>query len=170
MSGAEALVVLGGISSILTIVDGIKKLYDAASDAEGIPQDFREVAGRLPIARNILDSAKEYIGKGDVDEDSCKAVKNVIEACQKKAEKLNELFHEIVPSDDASRVTRYASAAKSLGKGKQVKESMKGILEDVQLLASNHVMNTISNTQMEQVAKAIRDVAAISRSSAILRK
>jgi hypothetical protein len=66
MSDAEAIVVLGVISSI-SIVDGTKQIYDAATNAQGLPEAFRDVAGRLPIVRNILVLAKQNIDKGDVD-------------------------------------------------------------------------------------------------------
>jgi uncharacterized membrane protein len=66
MSGAEAIAVLGLISSIISIVDGTKKVYDAATNARGLPQAFREVADRLPIVKNILDSAKQHIEEGKV--------------------------------------------------------------------------------------------------------
>lgn len=166
MSGVEAFAVLGVISSIITIVDEIKKLYDAASNADGLPEAFREVAGRLPIVRNILDLAKQYIDKGEVDEVSCKAMKHVIEACEKKAEKLNELFRKAIPSDKASRTSRYALAARAVVKENLVEELMKGMLEDLQLLTSNHGMKSVTDTQLEQVAKAIADMSAILHSSA----
>jgi len=106
MSGAEAILVLGVISSVIAIVDGTKKVYDAATNAEGLPKAFREVAGRLPIVRNILDSAKQYIDKGHIDEDSCKGVKYIVDACGKKAEKLDELFHKVIPAEGNSRAER----------------------------------------------------------------
>jgi hypothetical protein len=164
MSGAEAIVALGVISSIITIVDGTKQVYDAAANAQGLPEGFREVADRLPIVRNILDSSKRYIEEGDVDEDSCKGVKHVVDACGKKAKSLDKLFHKVIPADGATRVERYFSAVRTLGKGNQVEILMKGMLEDVQLLASNYSMKTITKTQVEQVAKAIAEVSAISPS------
>lgn len=68
MSGAEAIAVLGVISSIISIVGGTKKVYDAATNARGLPQAFREVADRLPIVKNILDLAKQHIEEGNVNE------------------------------------------------------------------------------------------------------
>ena len=38
---------------------------------------------------------------------------------------------------------------------------MKGILEDVQLLAINYSITTVTDTQRKKVAKAIREVAAL---------
>jgi len=161
MAGAEAILVLGAISSIIAIIDGTKKVYDAATNTEGLPEAFREVSARLPIVRNILDSAKQCIDKGDVDEDSCKGAKHVVEACGKKTQKLDELFHKVIPADGASDLKRYYKAVKAYGKGNEVENLMKGILEDVQLLACERGLKTATEVQQEQVAKAIVEVSAI---------
>lgn len=161
MSGTEAILVLGVISSIIAIVDATKEVYDAAASTEGLPEAFREVAGRLPIVRNILDSAKQCINKGDVDEDSCKGVKHVVESCENKAKKLDELFHKVVPANGASDLKRYYKAVKAYRKGNEVKDLMKGMLEDVQLLGCEHGMKTATEAQQEQIAKAIIELFAI---------
>lgn len=83
MSGAEAIAVLGVIASIISIIDGTKQVYDAATDAHGLPEAFREVATRLPIIQRILASAKQRIEEGDTDEDSCKGVKDIVQSCHK---------------------------------------------------------------------------------------
>jgi hypothetical protein len=125
MSGAEAILVLGVISSIIAIVDGTKQVYDAATNAQGLPEAFREVAGRLPIVMNILVSTKQSIDNGYADEDSCKGVKNVVEACEKKAKKLDELFHKAIPVDGVSDLKQYYRAVKVWGKGNEVENLMK---------------------------------------------
>lgn len=116
MSGVEAIAVLGVISSVIAIADEAKKVYDAAGDKAGLPEEFREVAGRLPIVKTILLSSKEQISLGNVGEASCQAMKPVMEACEEKAKKLDEIFHKVLPSADASHRERYLSALKTLGK------------------------------------------------------
>jgi hypothetical protein len=161
MSGAEAILVLGLISSIISFVDGTKQVYDAATSAEGLPEAFREVAGRLPIVTNILDASKQYIKEGHVNEDSCKGVKHVVEACLGKAKKLDDLFQKVIPGDSASRRQQYVSAVRTLGKGNEVEKLMKGILEDVQLLACERDMKIAIKVQQEQIAKAITEISAV---------
>jgi N-terminal domain on NACHT_NTPase and P-loop NTPases len=161
MSGVEAILVLGVISSIISIVDGTKQVYDAATNAQGLPEAFREVAARLPIVQNILGAAKRHIEEGDADEDSYKGAKDVVEGCKKKARKLDELFQKVIPADSSSRVERYLSAVRTMGKGSQVETLMKGMLEDVQLLAINHGLTTVTDTQRKEVAEAIKEVAAL---------
>ncbi len=159
MSGAEAIAVLGLISSIIAIVDEIKKVYDAATDARGLPEAFREVAARLPIVVNILGTAQ--LAVRDKDEASCKGVKPVIEACEKKAQTLKELFDKVLPTDGAGTVERYWKAVKALGKGNEVEQLMKGMLVEVQLLASEHGMKTVTKDQQSQIAHAITEMSAV---------
>ncbi len=161
MPGAEAVAILGIISSVISIVDGTKQVYDAASNTYGLPEAFREVATRLPIVRDILDSAKQNIGKGDTNENSYKAAKNVVEDCQSKAQNLEKLFQSVIPADGASRAKRYLSAVRILGKGNRVETLMKGMLVDLQLLAIKYGMVTETDTQEKELARAIEEVAAL---------
>ena len=59
MSGAEAGFVVGLISGVISIIEATKTVYDAAKDAKGQPEAFRQVAVRLPLVIEILHSAKE---------------------------------------------------------------------------------------------------------------
>ncbi|KFY68330.1 hypothetical protein V498_10663 [Pseudogymnoascus sp. VKM F-4517 (FW-2822)] len=161
MPGTEASLVLGAISSIIKLVDASKEVYDTATSTEGLPEAFREVAARLPIVANILGSANQCIDNGDVDEDSCKGVKNAIEACEIKARKLNELFCEVISADGASRLKRYRKAIKAYGKGNEVENLMKGILENVLLLTCERGLKTATSVQQDHVFKAIEEVLAI---------
>lgn len=168
MSGAEAILVLGVISSIISIVDGIKQVYDAATDAQGLPKAFREVAARLPIVENILSAAKQHIEEGRVNEDSCKGVKPTIDACEKRARELDELFRKVIAVDGATDLKRYYKAVRAYGKGNEVEKLMKGILEDVQLLSCEHGMKTATKAQQEQIVQAITEVGlSMPRSSDI---
>jgi hypothetical protein len=164
MSGVEAVAVLGVISSIISILDGARQVYDAATDVHGLPEAFREIAGRLPIVTNILGLAKQHIDTGNVSEASCQGVKRVVEACEKKAEKLDELFHKALPADGASGLKRYYKAVKSYGRGNEVEILMKGMLEDLQLVACEHGMKTATRGEQEQIVQAITDISAVAPS------
>ena len=164
MSGAEAITVLGVIGSIISIVDAAKKVYDAATDAQGLPEAFREVASRLPIVGETLDSAKQSIAERKVNNESCNGVKVTVEDCEEKAKKLKELFQKAIPADGTSDLKRYYKAVKAWGKGSEVEKLMKGMLEDVQLLACERGMKTATKAQQDQIVKAITEVSAISAS------
>ena len=168
MSGAEFIAVAGVISSIMTVVDGIKQVVDAAAEAEGLPKAFRQASAKLPIISDILEAAKDNFNTYNVSSVE-KSGTLVVNSCQDKWNTLNDLFKKVIPEDKASRIERYHKAVKTLGKGGKVESLMKGMLEDIQLLASIKTM-TISNVekvilpvtaaQKEKVQKAITDVEA----------
>ena len=160
MSGAEAITVLGVISSIISIIDGTKQTM-MLQQVHKAPRSFSRGSARLPIVQDILASAKRHIEVGYIDEDSCYGAKDVVEDCKMKAKKLEELFQKVIPADGASRAERYLSAVKTLGKGNRVEALMRGMLEDVQLLAINHGMTTVTDTQQKEVAEAIKELAAL---------
>lgn len=164
MSGAESLAVLGAVSSIITIVDATRKDYNAATNVNGLPEAFREVAGRLPIVLNILNSAKQSIDQGTVRPDSLESVKQSVEACKMKATRLDMLFHKAIPADGATSLNRYYKAVRAQGKGNGVEKLMKEMLEDLQLLACERGMKTATKAQEEEISKAIKEVSAIPRS------
>jgi len=162
MSGPEAAaLVLGIISSVIAIVDGAMQVYNAAGNAQGLPEAFQEVAGRLPIVENILRSAHQQIKDGTVDNEACKGMIHIAEACQSKAKRLEVIFEKVLPEEDASRMERYLKAVRTLGKGNRVELLMKGMLEDVQLLADSHSMRAVTTEQAEQIVQALSDVSAL---------
>jgi hypothetical protein len=92
MSCVETILALGIILSIIAIVDGTKQVCDAATDIEGLLESFRKVRDRQPIVANILGFAKLYIDSGNADKRLCEAIKAVVEACERKAKILDNLF------------------------------------------------------------------------------
>ena len=162
MSGAEAVTVVGVISSIITIVEHIKRVHDALANQQGLPATFREVAGRLPIVRDTLELARQHIDDGRADD---AGVMQVVKACQSKTRNLDNLFQKTILGDRASFRERYWKALKVLGKGNKVEDLMKGILVDVQLLACEHGMRVATPSQQTQISEAITDVSALPSSA-----
>jgi hypothetical protein len=151
MSGAEAITVVGLISSIITIIETSKKLYDASNDAKGLHEAFRDVGQNLPLVLDILRDCnalqrqvdQELRATSDITskrelEKSSDATKTIMEDCRNKAKSLEEIFEKVLPGDDAGRAERYLKAARSLkpGRTEKVEDLMKGILKQLQMLQS----------------------------------
>jgi PII-like signaling protein len=90
MSGAEAGFVVGLISGVISIIEATKTVYDAAKDARGQPEAFRQVATRLPLVIEILRSAEERAQA--LDEMAQETLEHIVKSCKAKAEKLQEIF------------------------------------------------------------------------------
>ena len=97
--------VLGIISSIVTIIEGTQQVYAAARNAQGLPEAFRDVAGRLPIVRQTLRDARDHY----VDSASSRGVIQVVKDCEKRAKTLDMLFQNVCPPGGASHLGTFLS-------------------------------------------------------------
>jgi hypothetical protein len=165
MSGAEAILVLGVISSVISIVDAAQKVYKAAGDANGLSPAFKEVAERLPLVKDTLQATQKDINSGHVDEDTCKDMKAVVKACETKSKALEAIFQKVFPKPNASRMEHYVKALRGLPKGSRVELLMEGILIDIQLLASNRGMRTVTGAEMDKLTEAIREIRSLEPSA-----
>ncbi|KAK3368966.1 hypothetical protein B0T24DRAFT_346198 [Lasiosphaeria ovina] len=159
MSGAE---VIGLISGIIAIIDATAKVYAAANNASGLPQAFRDVATRLPLVHETLQTVSRHLDTTKPDENSCKAISPILQRCEIRATQLEKIFKDVIPQADASRMERYLLAARTLGKGGTVESLMKGVLEDIQLLANSRVMELATEASIAAlIRKAIDELSAI---------
>jgi hypothetical protein len=61
MSGAEASLVLGLVSSVIAIIQATQQVYDAVEDAKGLPANFKKSASKLPLISKLLEDAERYV-------------------------------------------------------------------------------------------------------------
>lgn len=162
MSGAEAGFVIGLIGSLISIVDAIKKVYDAAGDANGQPGEFRQVAARLPLVIEILHSVEA--AAPELDDTKQEAIEPILKSCKAKAEKLQEIFQKVIRKDDGNWFDRYKKALRTLGKGDKVEYLMEGIQKDTQLLACEKLMGIATEEQVKRLEEGIREMNDLSSS------
>ncbi|KAI9674629.1 MAG: hypothetical protein M1829_003711 [Trizodia sp. TS-e1964] len=156
MSGAEAAFVVGLISGVISIIEATKTVYDAAKDAKGQPEVFRQVAARLPLVIEILHSAEKKTQT--LDETAQEALEPILESCKAKAENLKKIFQKVIRKDDDKWHDRYKKALGAIGKGDKVECLMEGILKDTQVLASERLMGTATEAQVKEIEEAIKQM------------
>ncbi len=113
---ADASLLLGFISSVIAAVDGAKQVYNAAVNAEDLPEAFREVAERLTIVLNILASAEKHISDADVNESSCKAMKPVIVSCGRRL-KMGQTIQEVASTRRCCTKRALHQGCEKIGEG-----------------------------------------------------
>jgi hypothetical protein len=154
MSGVE---VIGLISGIITLLDAVATVSSTIKDAKGLPSAFRQVDRRLPLVRLILSEAEKL----NLDERSWSAVKPAVEDCKGTVKRLKKIFDAVRPQGKIFRIKRYYNIVKTLGRGNEVEDLMKGILVDVQLLAGNQAIKAASGAQVDELAEAIKELSEI---------
>jgi hypothetical protein len=153
MSGAE---VIGLISGVISIIETAKMAYDAAADAKGQPEEFRQVAARLPLVIALLNSAKGGVPKLTAAEQE--ALETILQSCEDKAESLEKLFRRVVRKDDDKWYERYEKAVVAVTKGKKVESLMKEILKDVQVIVCDKLKEIATSDQVKELGEAIKEM------------
>ena len=156
MSSAEAGLVVGLISGVISIIKAAKSVYDAAKDAKGQPEAFRQVDARLPLVIEILHIAEEKAKM--LDEMAQEELKPILESCKAKAENLEKIFQEVIRKSDDKWYDRYKKALGTLGKECKVESLMEGILKDIRVLACEKLMGIATDAQMKEIEEAIKQM------------
>lgn len=139
MSGAEAALVLGVISSALSILDAAWQVYDAANDTAGLPKAFRATADQLPLVLHTLELVKNGVRTQNVPAEALKKALPVLENCEKDAITINEIFKKALPSENAPRMERYKKALKLKKESSTVRKSMQQVMENLTLLSQHRI-------------------------------
>jgi N-terminal domain on NACHT_NTPase and P-loop NTPases len=164
---AEALAVISIIANIISLVDVTVKIYDAAKDfgdnVDSLPKMYREARDRLPLILDALEKTKENAEAGNIDNETCKALKPVLTQCSANVETLQALFKDIVPAQNASALRVGYKAVSSVLHRTKVDTVMKRILEDVNVLVSYHVVRGATKEQVAELAKTIAQLSVASR-------
>ena len=155
MSGAE---VVSLISAIISIIDASLQLYEAVNNASGLPKSFRDVAVRLPLVQDTLETARTGLTREE-DEPSTRsrvALTKVLESCRDKVVAANAMLQAVMPATGASRMKRYYKAFKTIPKGDKVESLMEGILGDLQVLTSSYAVKAATQARIERLIVAVR--------------
>lgn len=157
MSGiGEASLVLSIISSIISIIDATKQIYEAVEDEAGLSTNFKKSAMKLPLIAKLLEDVERYINS--LGSESIKAAFiPTLKDCKVQAKLLQKLFEKVMPEEGGSRWDRYVKTARTIGKGGRVESLIKGILDDLQLLTTTFPEVTTPRGK-DQLAKAIEEV------------
>jgi hypothetical protein len=151
----EASLVLAMISSIISIIDATKQVYEAVEDEAGLPTNFKKSATKLPLISKLLKDAERYVKAAD---ESVKAAFTpTLEDCKIQATHLQQLFEKVMPKEGDSRWDRYVKAARTIGTGGRVESLVGGILDDFQLLATRFPEVTTPRGK-DQLATAVEEV------------
>jgi len=147
---AEALAVVGVVSSIVGLVDfGSKVLHrlnDFQSSRGKIPETFKHVKDELPILLETLYQTKVAAEKGSIKEETKKAVLLVVNGCQTQITLLDNLIARSLPREEDSWGKKAGKAIFSLRQDAKVTEITANLRTHIQSL-TNYRITTSSTLQ-----------------------
>jgi hypothetical protein len=156
------------ITSTIAIIQAVSKTYDAIQHLSGLPTEFNEVSRTLPLAQNTLCLAQNQLQGYALDEPSKKALQPLLCGCEEKARMLQESFEE-VGSDaentkDGSVLNTYRGFLLRMGKAYRVEALMRGVLEDLDALATNQLFRAATQEQIALLEEAIKQLLNVDSS------
>lgn len=140
MSGiGEASLVLGLLSSTIAILEAAQAIYEAVSDASGLPKKLRTVAEQIPLVYNAIGLAEQRVKANNVTAEAVHHAKPVLEQCKKSAASLKDILETSIPAKDASRAERLRKAVGLKMKSNKAQEYMEDVCKSMELLAQSQI-------------------------------
>ncbi|RKK90395.1 hypothetical protein BFJ68_g16461 [Fusarium oxysporum] len=150
---------LSVIASTIAVVQAISSTYEAIQHLRGLPNEFNEVRRSLPLAQDTLGLARDQLQTLALNESSKKALQPLVSDCEEKAKMLQDIFEKVEKgaksAKDGSVLEFYRTSLLRLGKANRVETLMRGILKDLDALATNQLFKAATQSQMAQLNEAI---------------
>ena len=128
---AEAVVVLGLVSSIASLVDlsakVVSRLHDFASKTSDIPDSFCSLSIRLPLLTACLGRITVQAQAGRLPKDVTKALQAVVDSTLSEASVVQARLSSIIPPENASKIGRVLKALKSLAKEDKIRQAVEKV-------------------------------------------
>lgn len=153
------------IARLSEVTEDIVAAYDSIKDLRGLPEAFQEVNKRLPLVEQTLRDAKSPAKKLK-STNGVKALETVLDSCDKKANKLLQIFAKVgKTSKDQYDSSVYRAIVIQQGKYR-VETLMEGILEDLGALVAHNIFPAEIQRQVQPLAEAREELAKVSPSLA----
>ncbi|RSL82714.1 hypothetical protein CEP52_016898 [Fusarium oligoseptatum] len=153
------------IASTIAIVEAVSSTYKAIQHLRGLPDEFKEVNQNLPLAQDTLALARDHLQGLALDDSSKNAIQPVVSDCKERAKMLQEIFEKVEKraknAKDGSVLDFYRTSLLRLGKAHRVETLMRGILRDLDSLATNQLFKTATQSQTAQLKEAIDQLSNV---------
>ncbi|KAJ4359180.1 hypothetical protein N0V85_009469 [Neurospora sp. IMI 360204] len=161
----SAVEVVSLLSTIISIVSAAIDVYDAYQDINGLPDVVKYALAQFHFVKDTLETVRN-----DVDEHrrnpnpkSYQAMKEILRSCQAKISSLDKIFSAIIPRPQKDtktqpsfrqRFSRFTTAVSfTFNRGKKVEYLMKGVRQDIKLLAYNRILSPATRDQIKDTTE-----------------
>ena len=163
MSGAEALAVISLIANIVALTnfsrDVVSQIKEYGENAHEVPKAFRDIQAELPLISSTLHRTQDQVESGMLDDDTCKALRPVLEGCEKKLKQLKGIFQKVMAEEGASILKRGLMTIKSLRKDKDVQEIAQSLHRFVAHLTYFHASEGATTKEMKSLTCAMSSMS-----------
>ena len=142
------------ITSIITLLDTVKKTYDKVQDATHLPQAFHKIHNRVDLATKTLSEVRQKYQK-NTEED--KEIRGSLQGCEQDALVLKEMYGEVCAAANSDWLHRYKGYISNMMHGRKgkVEDSWRSLLEGLDVLQGYHLFRNLSTAP--EIAAAIKE-------------
>jgi hypothetical protein len=115
---AEAIAVIGVVSSIVQLIDFTSSVFHRLDDFQSslgdVPKSLQHLKAQLPVLQHVLEQTSKAIDAGSVKSEVQKLLIPVIEGCTEQIKLLEGILAKVLLMPTESRLRRGAKAILSL--------------------------------------------------------
>lgn len=135
---AEALAVIGILSSIVQLVDFGSKLLDRLNDfvtnTKDVPDAFRNIYIQLPLTAATLQRLSHRIQRNGLTDNEQKALQAIVDRNLELIHDIDDVLARTIPSKSSSPFEKRLLALQSLRHDKRIQKASAQLLQNVNLL------------------------------------
>jgi hypothetical protein len=147
---AEALAVVGVVSSIVELVEFVskclKRLEEFRKGVTEVPELIRDITFQLPLLILSLRRTQTHIDHGHYDPQDADALQSIVQGCQDQIALLDDLLVKAIPKQHDSKLTRSCKALYRLSHEQallRINSKISGYIEKLVLFQSAHASDFI---------------------------
>ena len=153
MSGAEAFAVVSIIANIVSLTkfsaDVVNQIKEYGENAHQVPKAYRDIQAVLPLITSTLMRTRDQVESGILNDETCKALRPVLEGCENNLKQLKLLFSDLTAKEGASKVKRGLLAIKSMRKFDEVERIAQALDRFVTHLVYYHSSEAVTTKDIE---------------------
>lgn len=153
------------IGSLIEVTGAIADAYDSIKGLYSLPEAFQEVNKCLPLVEQTLQVAKSPADRLKSADDAM-ALESLLYSCNEKANKLREIFKQIDKMSEGQYDSFLYREIITRQDRQRVETLMDGILGDLGALVEHNIFPAETQSQVELLAQARKELAEVSPSLA----
>jgi hypothetical protein len=169
---AEALAIVGLVSSIVQFVDYsskvVERLSEFQSNFDEVPKTFKDIKTELPLLINTLNRTEDQVRAGDVSQDTQDALFLVVEGCRDQLKTLDDILVKTLPKVGDSSLKRGKKAFSSVGQEKKVKQITATLRNYIQCLTYHQATTGISRLPVRPSITKATCMAPVDRNHIVI--
>ena len=173
MSGVETFAVISIIANIVSLAkfsgDVVNQIKEYGENAHEVPKAYRDIQAVLPLITSTLIRTRDQVESGTLNDETCKALRPVLEGCENNLKQLKLLFSDLTVKEGASKLKRGLIAIKSMRRYDEVEKIAQALDRFVTHLTYYHSSEAVTSKDIESLRLATTSMS-VKQSEALVPK